>query len=165
MKNVTNTFLEEKYREYKNNKNTMMKDYCEIQLQNYGKFINEENNYELYTNNNLFKRISSSSIKEVDIVYKRNLTLSINLMNSFLHKLNEKINEFPLQIRQICKLIKILVIKKFQNIKKIELNIIIGIFFFEKLLFPLLINPQINCILMTSKITSDDLYYNLIAIT
>ena len=166
LKNITKLFLEEKYKEYKdNNKNTIMKEYCEVQLQNYGKFIKEVNNYELYTNNNLFKRISSSSTKEVDIVYKRNLILTIHFMNYFLNTLNEKINELPFQIRQICKLIKVLITKKFPLIKKFEINTFIGIFLFEKLLFPLFINPQLNCLLMTSKLTSEDFYYNLIAIT
>ena len=163
LQNVTKSFLEEKFDEYKNN--IMMKDYCEVQLKNFGKFINEHNQSELYTNNNLFNRISSSSIKEVDIVYKRNLILAIHFMNNFLDIINKKINEFPFQIRQICKLIKLLIIKKFPNIKKFEINTIIGIFLFENLLFPLFTNPQLNCILMTTKYASDDFYYNLIAIT
>jgi hypothetical protein len=91
LQNVTKSFLEEKFDEYKNN--IMMKDYCEVQLKNFGKFINEHNQSELYTNNNLFNRISSSSIKEVDIVYKRNLILAIHFMNNFLDIINKKINE------------------------------------------------------------------------
>ena len=166
--NITKNFLEEKKEEYSINNdknNILMKEYIEFQLNSFNNFTLVNKGGELYTNKNLLKHISSSSIKEVDIIYKRNICLALNFMDKFLNIINEKINEIPYQIRQICKIIELLVKQKFPQIKKFEINSIIGIFFFEKLLFPFIISPQINSILMTSKYLSKDLYYNLLALT
>ena len=160
--NITRDFLAGKVKEYKND--TFMKEFCEFQLKSFGGFVNEENKHELYTNNNLFKRISSNPIKEVGEVYKRNLSLAFYFINKFLDILNEKINEIPFLVRQICKLIKLFVLEKFPEIKKFELNTMIGIFFFENILFPFVTNPQLNSLLMVTKNVSEDMYYNLSAI-
>ena len=160
--NITKSFLEEKIEEYKNDNS--LKEFCQFQLNSFNSFVNDEDKNELFTNNNLFKRLSSSQIKEVEEIYKRNLSLVIYFLNKFLNILSSKINEIPFQIRQICKLIKIFVIEKFPEIKKFELNTMIGIFFFENILFPFLTNPQINSLLMTTKNLSEDLFYNLSSI-
>ena len=107
-----------------------MKEYIEFQLKSFKNITQENAGGELYTNNNLLKHISSSSIKEVDIIYKRNICLVLNFMDKFLNNIKEKINEIPYQIRQICKVIELLVKQKFPQIKKFEINSIIGIFFF-----------------------------------
>jgi len=164
--NVTQNFLSEKIKDYNSNdKNSiLMREYCESQIKNFENKSNEAKG-ELYTNNNLLKRISDSPIKEVEIVYKRNISLAIYYINKLLNILNKNINEIPYQIKQICKLIELLAKKKFPNIKKFELNAIIGKFLFVKILFPIIMNPQLNSLLITSKHFSDDLYYNLLAIT
>ena len=164
--NVTQNLLSEKIKDYNNNdKNSiLMREYCESQLKNFENKSNETKG-ELYTNNNLLKRISDSSIREVEIVYKRNISLAIYYINKLLNILNKNINEIPYQIKQICKLIELLAKKKFPNIKKFELNAIIGKFLFVKILFPIIMNPQLNSLLIISKYFSDDLYYNLLAIT
>ena len=166
--NITKNFLREKIKEYSDNndKNSvLMKEFCQFQLKGFDSFSNDSTKNELFTNNNLFQRISSSSIKDMNKIYKRNICLIMYYINKFLNILNKRINDIPYQIKQICKLIQILLLKKFPNIKKFELNSIIGIFFFEKMFFPIIINPQLNSLLMTSKNFSDDIYYNLLAIT
>ena len=160
--NITKNYLKEKIKEYDNN--ILMKEFCEFQLKSFD-FSKDDSKNELYSNNNLFKRISSSSIKEVEEIYKRNFALTIHFMNNFLNIINEKINDIPFEIKQICKLIKLLILEKFPNIKKFEVNSIISIFFFENILFPLFTNPQLNSLLMISKNISEGLYYNLLAIT
>ena len=161
--NITKNYLKEKIKEYDNN--SLLKEFCEFQLKSFDNFAKDEAKNELYSNNNLFKRISSSSIKEVEEIYKRNFALTIYFMNNFLNIINEKIKDIPFEIKQICKLIKLLILEKFPNIKKFEINSIISIFFFENILFPLFTNPQLNCQLMISKNISEGLYYNLLAIT
>ena len=160
--NISKSFLEGKIKEYENN--ILLKEFCKFQLNSFYNFANNQDKNELFTNDNLLKNLSSCSIKEVENIYIRNLSLSIHFMNHFLNILNEEIKEIPLQIRQICKIIKLLVKEKFPDIKKFELNAMIGIFFFENLLFPLFTNPQLNSVLLTSKNLSEDLYYNLFAI-
>ena len=161
--NITKNYLKEKIKEYNNN--ILLKDFCEFQLKSFDIFAKDASKNELFSNNNLFKRISSSSIKEVEEIYKRNFALTIHLMNNFLSIINEKIKDIPFEIRQICKLIKLLIIEKFPSIKKFESNAMICIFFFENILFPFFINPQLNSLLMVSKNISEGLYYNLLAIT
>ena len=139
--NITKSFLEEKNKEYSINNdknNILMKEYIEFQLKSFKNFTQENAGGELYTNNNLLKHISSSSIKEVDIIYGRNICLALNFMDKFLNNIKEKINEIPYQIRQICKVIELLVKQKFPQIKKFEINSIIGIFFLKNYCFHLL---------------------------
>lgn len=164
--NVTKNLLEDKIKNYNNNdKNCiLMREYCESQLKNFENKSNEAKG-ELYTNSNLLKRISDSPVKEVEIVYKRNIFLAIYYINKLLNILNKNINEIPYEVKQICKIIELLSKNKFPNIKKFELNAIIGKFLFVKILFPIIMNPQLNSLLITSKNFSDDLYYNLLAIT
>ena len=162
--NVTKSFLEEKISSSK--KNIFMKEYFEYQLKSFDVFNNEKTaGHELFANNNLIKHISSCSIKEIDKIYKRNFSLNIHFLDKLLNILNEKINEIPYEIRQICKLIKYFTIEKFPEIKKFQVNGMIGIFLFENIIFPFFTNPQLNGLLMVSKNISEDLYYNIVAIT
>ena len=163
--NITKSFLEEKIPSFKDN-NIFMKEYFEYQLKRFEGFNNENNqNHELFTNNNLIKHLSDCPIKEIDKLYKRNLSITIYFMDKFLNTLNENINTIPYQIRQICKLIKLFTLEKFPNSKKFQVNAMVGIFLFENLIFPLFANPQLHSLLMLSKNISEDLYFNLTSIT
>ena len=153
--NITKSFLEEKIPSFKDN-NIFMKEYFEYQLKRFEGFNNENNqNHELFTNNNLIKHLSDCPIKEIDKLYKRNLSITIYFMDKFLNTLNENINTIPYQIRQICKLIKLFTLEKFPNSKKFQVNAMVGIFLFENLIFPLFTNPQLHSLLMLSKNISE----------
>ena len=67
----------------------------------------------------------------------------INFINELLTNLeNETI--VPYSIKVICKFIYILLKKRFQNISKMQCNILICQYLFDKLIFPVLQNPDIN---------------------
>ena len=85
------------------------------------------------------KRIYSFAV----IQFNKSYTMIIDFINELLTNLeNETI--VPYSIKVICKFIYILLKKRFKNISKIQCNILICEFLFDKLIFPVLQNPDIN---------------------
>ena len=71
----------------------------------------------------------------------------VNLVTDFIDKLLSNLENdtiVPYSIKVICKFIYILMKKKFKNITRLELNNLVGRFLFDKLIFPILRNPDRN---------------------
>ena len=85
------------------------------------------------------KKIFKTSVVEFNTGYY--------LITNFIDKLLTKLENntiIPYQIRVICGLINTLLNKRFKNITKIQCNILICQYLFDKLIFPVLQNPDIN---------------------
>ena len=67
----------------------------------------------------------------------------IKFITNFLTQL-ENDTIVPFTIKVICNCIYILVKQKFKDISRFELNNFVGRFLFDKLIFPVLINPERN---------------------
>ena len=81
--------------------------------------------------------ISKTSINQYNKGYK--------VIKEFIGKLLDnlsKINLIPYGIKAICKMIYILIKKKFKKISKMEINILICRFLFDMLFFPIFENPD-----------------------
>ena len=78
--------------------------------------------------------------------------LFLNLISNF--------RIFPYSIKCVCKIIYELAKKKFPNSSEIEKDILISNFFFNTLLFPILLKPDINA-LINNFIISDDTNANI----
>ena len=68
-----------------------------------------------------------------------------NVIKEFIAKLLDNLskkNIIPYVIKAICKMIYILIKKKFKKISKMEINILICRFLFDKLFFPIFENPD-----------------------
>jgi len=113
-------------------------------------FIKHLRKMKLLKNNNLYnchhyyfdlmisnELISKTSVNHYNKGYKIIKEFIINLFDNL-----SKTNLIPYGIRAICKMIYILIKKKFKKISKMEINILICRFLFEKLLFPILENPD-----------------------
>ena len=82
-------------------------------------------------------RISKESI----ISYTNGYNMITKFIEDFLKEL-ENDTIVPYSIRLICLFIKVLIPKKFKSISNFEINNFIAKFLFDKLLFPVLINPE-----------------------
>ena len=158
--NITKDILIEKK---KTIEDIRMKDYLQYQLDNLKMYENNNNvnNTEgIYTNQTVLKNIYGSLVSsKIITVYQKYFAIVIKALNKLLDNFLENINELPYNIRQICKLISILLNKKFPNIKSFERNSFIGIFFIDKIIFPLFQDPKINC-LVTKIDRKEDSYFN-----
>ena len=158
--NITKDILIEKKQSIEDNK---MKEYLQYQLNNLNDYENNNNisnNEGIYTNQTVLKNIYGSLVSsKILTVYQKYFAVVINALNKILDNFLENINELPCNIKQICKIISILLNKKFPNIKTFERNSFIGIFIIDKIIFPLFQDPKINC-LVTKIDRNEDLYYN-----
>ena len=85
------------------------------------------------------KKIQSFAVTQ----FNKSYTMVINFIDELLSNL-ENDTIVPYSIKVICKFIYILLKKRFKNIPKIQCNILICQFLFDKLIFPVLQNPDIN---------------------
>ena len=140
-----------------------MKEYLQYQLDNLKEYENNNNinNIEgIYTNQTVLKNIYGSLVSsKILAVYQKYFAIAIRALNKILSNFLENINELPYNLRQICKIISILLNKKFPNIKTFERNSFIGIFIIDKIIFPLFQDPKINC-LITKIDRNEDFYFN-----
>ena len=68
----------------------------------------------------------------------------IDIIDIIFDNLLNNIGLLPYSIKCICKIISILIQKKFPDAKKVERNKFLVSFFFINLFFPILVNPSLN---------------------
>ena len=117
-----------------------MKDFYIYQLEQ----INSDP--EIFTNNGLKNILNEYSKESKDILnkYKQNFIFIKQLIDSLLQELIDKINIIPYSLKCICKIIYILVSKKFPNLPKFYRNSFILCLIYKKNLILILKNIQEN---------------------
>ena len=113
----------------------------------------------IFTNIGL-KNILDNEQKENENIlnkYKQNFIFIKNSIDSIIQELINKINIIPNSLRIICKIIYILITKKFPNLPKFYRNAFIGKFLFDKyiptfipnkaLITDIILNVSKKCIL------------------
>ena len=127
----------------RNEKDKDMKDFYIYQLEQ----INSDP--EIFTNNGLKNILNEYSKESKDILnkYKQNFIFIKQLIDSLLQELIGKINIIPYSLKCICKIIYILISKKFPKLPKFYRNSFIGKFFFDKCIFPILSLDSKNAII------------------
>ena len=124
-----------------NETNEIMKNFYIKQI----KILNTNDNPDFYNSNKYFelmkekKFISRLSIEQFNKCFE--------LITTFIDKLLKNLENsiiIPYNIKAICKFIDILIHKKFKSISRIQSNSLICRFLFDKLLLPVLENPDIN---------------------
>ena len=103
-------------------------------------------NSSLFSNHNFYdnlnKKINQFSNEDFNQYYTA-YTMIIDFIEDLFHNLeNETI--IPYSIKIVCKIIFVLIKQKFKFISNLERDIFVGAFFFEKLILPVLLNPDIN---------------------
>ena len=97
---------------------------------------------DMYTNTGLinsFNEYYYNDLKNLIVgKFKRNFLFIQKKVEFFLQSTFDKISTVPYTIRCICKIIFLLMSKKFKNLPKYYINSFIGKFFFDKYIFPVL---------------------------
>jgi hypothetical protein len=108
--------------------------------------INSASNPDLYNTNKYFESFAYNNkniSKEILEDFNKGYYLVTKFITELLDNLeNNKI--MPYSIKVICKFIFTLLTKKFKNISKIQCNLLVNRFLFDKLLLPVIQNPDIN---------------------
>ena len=103
-------------------------------------------NSNLFSNSNFCENLNKKMNvlpKEIINQYYSGYTMIIEFIEDLFHNLeNETI--IPYSIKIVCKIIFVLIKQKFKYISNLERDIFVGAFFFEKLILPVLLNPDIN---------------------
>ena len=92
-----------------------------------------------YTNDGIVKIIEKEDKKQaISQLYKANFLNIRALIENLLQTFVDKIITFPYPLRCLCKIIHLLISKKYQFLSKYEVNSYIGKFLFDKCIFPVL---------------------------
>ena len=136
--NINEKFIRDKIEK---ETNEIMKHFYVRQLRKLQASKNPDlfNGNKYYEKMKIQKRIYSFAVTQ----FNKSYSLVINFINELLTNL-ENDTIVPYSIKVICKFIYKLLKRRFKNITKMQCNILICQFLFDKLIFPVLQNPDIN---------------------
>ena len=122
-----------------NEKNEIMKSFYIKQI----KILNIYHNPNLFSTTNFYEKIKKTYLISKLSIEQFNKTIEIvtNFIDKLLSNLEDKII-IPYNIKAICKFIYLLIQQKFKNISRIQCNLFICRFLFDKLIFSVLENPD-----------------------
>ena len=127
------------------NCNKDMKDYYNNQINNCLDI--EENDY-YYSNKQLMDKFyEAKASEEVLYFYQSDFLKIIEFIEQILTNLKNNLYLLPYSVKCLCKIISILIKKKFPNINETQRNAFIGCFLFNRLLIPILKNPGIGVLI------------------
>lgn len=98
--------------------------------------------------------------KDILSIYQQSFFLTINMIDKLFENLLSNIHLLPYSIKCINKIISLLIKKKYPNLFEYEINIFTAKFFFNKLFFPIFMNPAISA-LINDFIISDNTIFNI----
>jgi hypothetical protein len=134
----------------------------------YNIFINDiknNNNQDLYSNKTLMKNLFNTDYSTYLLTYYQNDFLDIiSFINLLLEDLFSNTLLMPNSIKYICKIIYILINKKFKNISQIEINAFLSKFLLGKLLIPIISSPDSKA-LISDFVISENTIKNINVIT
>jgi hypothetical protein len=107
----------------------------------YMKLLDQINYYpNKFTNEGILKILKKENEKKIGIIenYRFNFMYIREIIEELLQIIIDKIITLPYPLRCICKIINILISKKFPYLSKYEVNSYIGKFILDKCIFPIL---------------------------
>ena len=135
--------------------NKGMKEYLTIQLKNYNK------NPGIFSNEKFLNNVYESNYSsEVIALYQIDFFKVVKIIDELFLNLMNNIYLLPYSVKCICKIILLLIKKKFPNINTVDQNILISKFFFCKLFLPIFRNPGFGA-LINNFIISGTTIHNL----
>ena len=105
---------------------------------------------DIFTNNglkNVMNEVYSKDNIKILMKYKNNFQYIKSKIDCIIQELIDNINIIPYSLKCICKLISILIYKKFPNLPLFYRNAFIGKFFFDKCIFPILSLDSKNAVI------------------
>ena len=122
-------------------------------------------NKDIYSNQLLLDNLYKCQFsKELLFQYQYYFNIIIKFIDSILDKILKNIHLLPYSVKCLCKIISILITKKFPNINENEKNSFVAKFFIDKLLIPILRNPGIEAFI-NNFIISENTLKNLLMIS
>ncbi len=119
-----------------NTNDKRMQDYCNTKLNN----CIDNNDY--YSNTKLMDSFfKCKSTQDLFLKYQNYFFVVTSFINSLLTSLSNNLHLLPYSVKCLCKIISMLIMKKFPSINETERNVFIAKFFFGKLLVPILNEP------------------------
>ena len=132
---VTKDEIQKKMEENKGNEG--MKEYCDQLIKQY------EKDSKIFSNDNFLANIFQSEVaKEVLALYQLDFFKVVKIIDELFSSLTNNMYLIPYSVKCICKIITILVKKKFKNLTILQLNILLSKFFFETLFLPAFKDPK-----------------------
>ena len=129
--------------DYINDKN--MRDYCNNQVINSEKENGDEFYYSI--SKLMEKLYNVKSSEEILYFYQLDFLKIIDFIEQLLNNLKNNLYLLPYSVKCLCKIISILIQKKFPNINATQKNAFIADFLFKQLLIPILSNPAIGVLI------------------
>ena len=118
-------------------------------------------NEDIYSNRKLMENLYNSDYsQELLSKYQHHFIIAISFISSIIDKILDNFHLLPYSVKCLCKIISILITKKFPTISETEKNSFISKFFFGKLLVPILRDPEIEAFI-TNCIISENTKNNL----
>ena len=116
-----------------------MNDYIEHITKN----VDDDN---CYSNLQLMEKFREKKIFSNKLIslYSTKFFIIKNLLDKFFSSLEQNLNLMPYYVKCICKIISVLIQKKFNDINIVKTGTFISKFFFKKLIMPILVNPEIE---------------------
>ena len=151
LQNILKEDLETKLDEYKDNPNMM--EYINNKIKQCN--INKE----LFSNEHFLNIINNSNYSDtIYDLYKEDFMEVIDIIDKIFQNLISSIHLLPHSIKCLCKIISILLTKKFPNITTTQKNSFIGIFFFKILFSAIFKNPSIEALINDFIISRNTMY-------
>ena len=160
---VSIQMLEKKLNLVEKEKNNNFKEYLKYHIEEIKKNENNNENSKsgIYGNDGFINNVYiCENSEEVLAIYITSFLKVIEIINLLFENLFSNTHLVPYSIKCICKIILILIKKKFPDINKVQQNAFLSKFFFDKLLFPILENPSYNA-LINEYIISEETINNL----
>ena len=153
--------LETLIKKFKEEGNNKMITYLQMQINE----IDKRKIPTLFSNKLFMKNLLGLEISsQVLSLYQNDFSQALIYVEDIIKNLITNLHLLPYSIKSLCKIISILIKKKFKNINEIQKNAYISRFFFGKLLLPILSNPATNA-LISEFIISENTLHNLKTIT
>ena len=138
---VINTLKERAKNAKEENKNILYKYYQKLEND-----IQADN--DLYSNKVLMKNmLATNSPTHLLSFYLNDFLEVISYINQLLDDLIKNISLMPNSIKYICRVIYLLIKNKFPNINEFEINSFISKFIIDKLLIPIISNPNFKALI------------------
>ena len=130
-------------------------DYLVLQLKKMG------DDKEIYSNKEFKDKANHSEMaKDIWQSYQQDFLNITTFIEKIINKLNDNFHFLPYSIKCLCKIISLLIRKKFPKISKVEENAFISQFFFYNLFVPIFNNPSTGA-LINNFIISGNTIHNL----
>ena len=123
--------------------NPDINDYLDTSIKN----ADGDDNY--YSNSQLMNKFESNKMFSSKLIslYIHKFFIIKNFIDKFISSIEQNLNILPYYVKCICKIISVLIQKKFNNINIVKKRIFISKFFYQKLIMPILVNPEIELLI------------------